>query len=443
MPELTPQDATRYWLSRRTGNDLFLLYGFDEPARSTAELRTLLTRRAAAIPDLRLRVRERRFAYPAWTPCGIADDQIVVRALPEPDWANLVVALEELAGERLHAGERAWRLHLYRGVRGGPAGAGAALIAVLQLSHALADGRRAAAIARDLFAAAPPTAAPAKSAGGMLNELVAEVGSIATLPVDLARTVIRGLAANRARRELADRTARGEIAAPAPETPPTPLNNGSEPRAHAIRMLVRTDLRVPGHTVTVVTLTAIGAALARYLESYDHVRTDLAAQVSIARSSGKSRNNYRDSAVELHTGEPDHRRRADRIAATLAARRARAGHPLLAAQDRVTEAIPAPILRRDVFTARLDQLPATLSAHTVVSSVDRGPADLVLAAAPVRFTAGFPALGTVMHLTHGVHGLGETITVSVHADPAVLPDPDRYAALLDHALSEVVSALRE
>ncbi|MGY2063003.1 WS/DGAT domain-containing protein, partial [Nocardia gipuzkoensis] len=123
-------------------------------------------------------------------------------------------------------------------------------------------------------------------------------------------------------------------------------------------------------------------------------------------------------------------------------RRARARHPLLAAQDRVTAAIPAPMLRRDVATYRLDHPPATLSAHTVVSSVDRGPADLVLAHAPVRFTAGFPALGTVMHLTHGVHGLGDAITVSVHADPAVLPDPDRYAALLDSALSEVASALR-
>lgn len=60
----------------------------------------------------------------------------------------------------------------------------------------------------------------------------------------------------------------------------------------------------------------------------------------------------------------------------------------------------------------------------------------------MRFTAGFPALGAVMHLTHGIHGLGDTVTVSIHADPLVLPDPDRYALLLDSALDEVADALR-
>lgn len=59
----------------------------------------------------------------------------------------------------------------------------------------------------------------------------------------------------------------------------------------------------------------------------------------------------------------------------------------------------------------------------------------------MHFTAGFPALGAVMHLTHGVHGLGDTVTVSVHADPAVV-DVEDYAAQLDTALSEVVAALR-
>ncbi|MFI5778652.1 hypothetical protein [Nocardia sp. NPDC051570] len=210
-------------------------------------------------------------------------------------------------------------------------------------------------------------------------------------------------------------------------------------------MLVRGDLRIPGRTVTVVVLTAIGAALARYLESRGEPRNDLAAQVPMAQPGpeGKVRNNYRDAAVELHTGEPDHRRRADRIAATLAARRDRARHPLLAAQDRVGLVIPAPVLRRDVSTFRLDHVPSALTVHTVVSSVDRGPADLTLADGRVRFAAGFPALGAVMHLTHGVHGLGEVITVSIHADPAVLPDLDRYAALLDAALTEVVAVLRD
>jgi hypothetical protein len=47
-----------------------------------------------------------------------------------------------------------------------------------------------------------------------------------------------------------------------------------------------------------------------------------------------------------------------------------------------------------------------------------------------------------MHLTHGVHGLGDTVTISLHADPAVMPDLDTYVAGLDRALTQVVDALR-
>ncbi|MBF6328480.1 WS/DGAT domain-containing protein [Nocardia transvalensis] len=448
MPALTPQDATRYWLSRRSGNDLFLLYCFEESERSTERLRALVAARSARIPDLRVRVRERRFAYPDWVPCEFAEDQVVEHAVSNPVWPNIVAALGDLLGDSLAAEDRAWRLHLFRHVTGAPAGEGDALVAVLQLSHALADGRHAAAIARSLFTDSDPGDRVAGTRAGVrtaLEDTAAEAIALARFPLKLGHTVVRGLAAERARRALAESTSRGEVPAPAPEVAATLLNLGPPPRAHAVRMLVRDDLRVPGYTITVVALTAIGAALSRYLESRAAPSADLAAQVSMARPNpdGHARNNYRDLAVELHTAEPDHRRRADHIAATLAARRTRAHHPLLSAQDRVTATLPAPLLRRDVATYPLDRPPTTLTGHTVVSSVNRGPADLTFADGPVRFTAGFPALGTVMHLTHGIHGLGHTITVSVHADPAVVPDPDHYAALLDASLTEVVERLRE
>ena len=75
----------------------------------------------------------------------------------------------------------------------------------------------------------------------------------------------------------------------------------------------------------------------------------------------------------------------------------------------------------------------TVSGNTVVSSVNRGPADLSFGGCPVRFTAGFPALSPMQSLTHGVHGIGSTVAVSVHADP-VNVDVDDYLARLAHAL---------
>lgn len=48
-------------------------------------------------------------------------------------------------------------------------------------------------------------------------------------------------------------------------------------------------------------------------------------------------------------------------------------------------------------------------------------------------TAGFPALSPNMGLTHGVHGIGETVAIGVHADPDVV-DVDAYAERLACAL---------
>ena len=73
--------------------------------------------------------------------------------------------------------------------------------------------------------------------------------------------------------------------------------------------------------------------------------------------------------------------------------------------------------------------------NTVVSSVNRGPADLRFGDAPVVVTAGYPALSPMMGLAHGVHGIGDTIAVSVHAAESAIGDVDEYVDRLDAALS--------
>ncbi|MBY8855994.1 WSD1 family O-acyltransferase [Nocardia sp. CA2R105] len=468
MNSLAPQDATRYWLSRRTVNDLFLLYCFTDAGHSFEQLADEVLGRAANIPDLCVRLREHRFAYPEWVPCAVSASQISEPVLGAPIWSNVIAAVEEMLSHGVRADEHPWRLHLFRGIRDAPGGDVPALVAVLQLSHALADGRRSAEIARALWGDAPgpgsarqqldvaeSSIAPIRSACRVVLRPV-EAVALLGMPVALARTVSRGLGAERARRELEALTHQGEIPSPATDFPLTRMNHPPAPSSHAIRMLVREDLRVPGHTVTVVAATAISQALSRYLADHGEPNVLLGAQVSMAlpaadaqptrltfrRRRTHPRNNYVDLAIELPAHEPDPHRRADRIAADLAARRTRALHPLMTARNAVTEVIPAPVLRRDIAGYPLDLTPEALSGHTVISSVNRGPADLTFATAPVRWTAGFPALGTVMHLTHGIHGLGNTVTVSIHADPDVIPDIDTYTALLDTALTETVAALR-
>lgn len=476
MSSLAPQDATMYWLSRRIRNDQFLLYCFAESECGTPELQRAITDRCAAIPELRVRLREdpTGLSYPRWVPCAPAPDQFVDHPSRGWGWSRLLRAL----GELLHTGVdpvcRPWRLHVFRGIREAPTGDPSSTVVVLQISHALADGRGAARLARGLFTgsgeiersrtnrniAVPRTGgrAPSVETEAPVGEHGVERGSgrvvasrfpagyaAARMPIDIVRTLGRGVRAHRAQRELARLTAEGRLPGPAPGYPPGPLNGPEQVTGHTVRMIVCPveDFRVSGHSITVVALTAVSLAVERYLVSRGESVRRLGAQVPMALpESAGVRNNYRSLEVNLCAGESDPCRRAAAIAEVLAARRSRAVHPLLAAQDAVTAAVPALVHRRDVQRLPIEAIPGTVAGHTVLSSVDRGPADLTFGGAPVRFTAGFPALGSVMHLTHGLHGLGGTVTFSVHADPAAVPDIDVYTERLRSALEEVVAAHR-
>ena len=58
--------------------------------------------------------------------------------------------------------------------------------------------------------------------------------------------------------------------------------------------------------------------------------------------------------------------------------------------------------------------------------------DLHLGGAPVLLTAGFPGLSPMMGVTHGVHGIGETIVISVHAAESAIGDIDAYVERLEY-----------
>ncbi|MFD3706415.1 hypothetical protein ACFWUP_25020 [Nocardia sp. NPDC058658] len=472
MTTMAARDATMYWLSRRTANDVFLLYSFAETDSATDELRAIVAARAACIPDLRIRLREipGDFGYPRWVPAEFASQQFVHHQPDGLSWQALLADLGELLGTGVVATEYPWRIHVFRGVRGAPRTSEPVVVVVLQLSHALADGTRAAAIARALFGAAvvhstpgapvdnsaylpvgpaQTSTQPVETCGQPCGWIARRVDprwlGVLRFPQQLAATMWRGRAAYLAQRELADRTEAGEVPAAATGFAPCALNPAVAVGDRSVRMLVMdaTDLRNLGKTVTVLALTAISRGLCDYLTERGERPERLGTALPMALPTrGKARNNYRGLSIDLHIDEPDLRLRANLIAEELAARRERALNPLFLAQDRVGEVVPSVLAVRDVERADLDTVPAALDGNTVVSSVYRGADDLAFAGAPVLFTGGFPALGTVMHVTHGVHGIGETVTLSVHSDLRVMPDPDRYLERLTDALAAVVAAHR-
>jgi hypothetical protein len=104
------------------------------------------------------------------------------------------------------------------------------------------------------------------------------------------------------------------------------------------------------------------------------------------------------------------------------------------ADSRAFDSVPAPLLRWGIKQLDPTVRSPTVIGNTVVSSVNRGPADLRFGEAPVVLTAGYPALSPMMGLTHGVHGIGDTVAISVHAAESAIGDIDAYVERLEAAL---------
>ncbi|BBY24964.1 hypothetical protein MSTO_51690 [Mycobacterium stomatepiae] len=197
-----------------------------------------------------------------------------------------------------------------------------------------------------------------------------------------------------------------------------------------LRTLVRHRSQLRGPTVTVAVLAAVSTALSRLLPG----ATDaLGAEVPMAKPGVRqAHNHFGNIVVGLHPElEPEARR--NRIATELADGRRRFEHPATRSGDRAFAAVPAPLLRWGVSQFDPDSRSAQVLGNTVVSSVNRGPADLWFGEPRVVLTAGYPGLSPSMGLTHGVHGIGEMVAISVHTAESVL-DVDAYLELLDAAL---------
>ncbi len=443
---MSPRDAQMYWLARRTPNDQFLLYCFDDTQQKPESLREFVVRRSAQIDDLTVRIRDVPFHvdYPYWERAEFGADQVVEHELAESKWPVFTTALAELLTSALNPRVSPWRLHLFRGVEGAPTfESRSALVAVLQVSHALADGKRASGIARALFA--PDDPEPLRRAKGRILPDALLVGrGVVEMPARFGVTFVRGLDAYRATRELADLVDSGDVP-PENRGQQLTLVNSAPGRRRAVRMIVRpaADLRAPDVSVTVAVLTAISVALSQYLELHGAEPAQrLGAEVPIsAERTTNARNSFGNVGVDLYPDVPDLRVRAHKIGRALQRRRQRARHPLMAMQDKVTQAVPALGMWQEVNSYPFDTIPPVVSGNTLVSSVFRGPADLWLGSGKVAFTAGFPSLSPVMALTHGAHGIGDTVTISITASPDVLPDVDVYEDMLRGALVAVGKAL--
>jgi WS/DGAT C-terminal domain len=407
-------DAQFYWMSAKIPNDDFLLYAF---AGVPADLDTAIDgvrERARACPGLSIRLEDGcSLTYPHWVPMAVNSAQVVRHELADDSWQGCLGAVVGLADDQLDIRRIPWRFHVFTPVLGIPGVTGAGTVAVLQVPHALGDGVRASAMAAWLFGRTDPVPPVAPLPAGFLPWRAAE--------------------AARTHRRLV-RDIRAGLLAPGLGSRPPLATNARPDGVRSVRTLVRHRSQLPGPTVTIGVLAAVSNALKALSGLPGEPGDSLGAEVPMAKPGVPHAHNHFGNVVVGLYPELAHDARVERIATDLANGRRRFEHPATRSADRAFAAVPAALLRWGITHFDPDMRPTQVAGNTVVSSVNRGRADLRFGSAPVVLTAGYPALSPSMGLTHGVHGIGDTVAISVNAAESAVPDIEAYLGLLDSAL---------
>jgi hypothetical protein len=413
---LSAVDAQTYWMSAKIPNDQFLLYAFAGVPSELEQALHVIRQRAVGSTELRLRIAERNaLSYPAWVAAEVRQDQFVMHDLADNSWAGCLAAVAGLAEHQLDPRQAAWRLHVFTPVDGVP-GAAVGTVAVLQAAHAFGDGIRSSALAALLF------------------------GRVENVPLVPAPPPFRGAAlpyraflSARAHRQLMRDTDAG-LVPPQADSRPALRSNARPDGVRSIRTVIRNRAQLAGPTVTVGVLAAVSTALSGHLRELGDDSSTLGAEVPMAKAGVRqAHNHFGNVGIGLYS-ELGFEERAARIVEDLAQRRRRAAHPAMLAASRASAAVPAPLLRWGVKQFDPTLRSPTVTGNTVVSSVNRGPADLRFGELPVVVTAGYPGLSPMMGLTHGVHGIGDTIAISVHAAESAIGDIGAYVERLQNAL---------
>lgn len=417
LRRLSAVDAQTYWMSAKIPNDTVLLYGFaGVPADPEGAIEEI-AERAGGCPDLTVRIDDSgALTYPAWVHRGVDRSQFVVHDIDGPSFQACLDQAREVTARRLDARVAAWRLHMFTAVEGIPGAVGPGTVAVLQISHALGGGGRTSAPAAILFG----------RRDGVVPGIEAPRARLVDLPVS-------GFRAARAHRQMVEDTDAGKVPPPA-DLRPVLRTNARPAGPRHLRTVMRRRSELSGPTVTVAALSAVSVALAEHLRDLGEDPSRLGAEVPMAKPPPRlAYNHFGNVGVGLYPEltEPE---RGARIAADLDARRRRAAHPAVLMADLAFAATPAPLLRWGMDRFDPDVRVSKVTGNTVVSSVNCGAADFHFGGAPVTVACAFPGLSPMMGLTHAVCGVGDTISISVHAAESAVGDIDAYVERLDAAL---------
>jgi WS/DGAT C-terminal domain len=414
---LSAVDAQTYWMSAKIPNDTVLLYGFAGVPVDLERAIEEIAARARGCSDLTVHIDDGGpLTYPAWVHRDVDRSLFAVHDIDDRTFLACLAKVGEVTADGLNAREAAWRLHVFTDVEGVPGSVGPGTVAVLQISHALGGGGR--------------TSAPAAIMFGRGDGVVPGIDDLHT---GLFNLPISGFRAARAHRQMTEDTAAGRVPPPADLRPVLRTNVRPAGPRH-LRTVVRRRSDLSGPTVTVAALSAVSGALADHLRDLGEDPAFLGAEVPMAKPPPRlAYNHFGNVGVGLYPelAEPE---RGVRIAADLDARRRRAAHPAVRMADLAFAATPAPLLRWGMDRFDPDVRVEKVTGNAVVSSVNCGAMDFDFGGAPVTLACAFPGLSPMMGLTHAVCGVGDTISLSVHAAESAIGDIDAYIERLEAAL---------
>ena len=417
---------------------------FDEVARH-------VERRAEHVRRLRIRICEvpGQLDLPRWV-----RDRLPVRDhLIDHDLSDgrhtAASFLAELSSDAIDATDRAWTVHVGRGLTAVDGVQGAATVVVVQISHALADGSVGTRIARALFGRDEIT----ENLGftddpetSRAHPLYDAAKAAVLLPI---RWVRSQFAMVRTQRRYVAAVRTGELVAPRSVGSTSSNVHPDGTRAVHVLQFPKAQFRGGQHTVTVTALTAVGAALSTFFAAHgepDH--DDIRALVPIALAPSvpwPAINRTLPAAVSLHSQLTGAAERASAVAAALSLQRDHVTDHRHVEATLAAENYPAALLhgfgRHASSIVRRTGRPDRAVTHTVVTSVDRTGLDLVLGSGRARLCAGVAALGPGCSLTHAVYGYGEVIAVCVSVCPTTVPDHSEYADILRASIDETCAAL--
>ena len=407
------------------------------PGVSAPQLLDLLGARAAAIPRLRMRVRD--VLLPVGGAAWFTDKDFEVQrhvtrvVLPEGDFLTEAGRLAgELMEQPLGRGLPPWRMYLLDSPGDGP------FAVLVKLHHALADGMRAVAIGAGIFdqiasagagrgAVNRRTPVPPRSwlpgpyeVAGMARERLGEVGralGVGASVVRASRLDLRATTALAARSSGTRRLATAEL------------------DAATVQRIRRTE----GGTANDVLLAVVAGALRRWMlergETLPDADPRALVPVSRRRPGGAATGNKLSAyLLGLPVGEPDPRERLRLVRTGM--NRNKAAGPLRGAGAVAVLADQLPALAHR-FGAPLAGNAARMLFDILVTSVPLPRSALSLGGCPLRAVYPMAPLARGQALAIALSTYGGRVQVGLVADGKALPDLDRLAIALREELRDL------